>query len=77
MDAYLLKLKVLSLMAETPFIRSLVFGVEGVATAWQAGARASFASERGRPALFADGLAGFAIDLVKFDAPFGNIQLFM
>jgi ferredoxin-NADP reductase len=38
MDAHPLKLKVLSLTAETPFVRSLVFGVEGSVPAWQAGA---------------------------------------
>ncbi|RXH20343.1 PDR/VanB family oxidoreductase [Bradyrhizobium guangzhouense] len=39
MDAHPLKLKVRSYAAETPFIRSLVFGVEdGVVPRWQAGA---------------------------------------
>ena len=39
MDAHPLKLKVRSYVAETPFIRSLVFGVEdGVVPQWQAGA---------------------------------------
>ena len=39
MDAHPLKLKVRSYVAETPFIRSLVFGVEdGVVPRWQAGA---------------------------------------
>ncbi|HLZ01027.1 MAG TPA: PDR/VanB family oxidoreductase [Bradyrhizobium sp.] len=39
MDAHPLKLKVQSVAAETPFIRSLVFGVEGGAVPqWQAGA---------------------------------------
>lgn len=39
MDAHPLKLKVRSYVAETPFIRSLVFGVEdGDAPPWQAGA---------------------------------------
>jgi vanillate O-demethylase ferredoxin subunit len=39
MDTHPLRLKVQSVAAETPFIRSLVFGVEsGVAPQWQAGA---------------------------------------
>jgi ferredoxin-NADP reductase len=39
MDAHPLKLKLQSLAAETPFVRSLVFGVEGgAAPQWQAGA---------------------------------------
>ncbi|MBR0823907.1 oxidoreductase [Bradyrhizobium manausense] len=39
MDAHPLKLKVQSVAAETPYIRSLVFGVEGgSAPQWQAGA---------------------------------------
>ena len=39
MDAHPLKLKVRSYVAETPFVRSLVFGVEdGVVPRWQAGA---------------------------------------
>src|ERR1700757_4649085 len=39
MDAHPLKLKVQSLAAETPFVRSLVFGVEGgAAPQWHAGA---------------------------------------
>ncbi|MCP3468950.1 PDR/VanB family oxidoreductase [Bradyrhizobium sp. CCGUVB1N3] len=39
MDTHPLKLKVQSVVAETPFIRSLVFGVEGGAVPrWQAGA---------------------------------------
>ncbi|MCA1530118.1 PDR/VanB family oxidoreductase [Bradyrhizobium yuanmingense] len=39
MDVHPLKLKVRSYVAETPFIRSLVFGVEdGVVPQWQAGA---------------------------------------
>jgi vanillate O-demethylase ferredoxin subunit len=52
MDTYPLRLKVQSLAAETPFIRSLVFGVEGGAVPpWQAGAhiRVSLPSGGDRP----------------------------
>ncbi|WP_315766388.1 MULTISPECIES: PDR/VanB family oxidoreductase [unclassified Bradyrhizobium] len=38
MDAHSLKLKVLSLTTETPFVRGLVFGVAGSMPSWQAGA---------------------------------------
>ena len=48
MDAYPLKLKVRSYVAETPFIRSLVLGVEdGVLPQWQAGAHLRIALPNG------------------------------
>lgn len=48
MDTHPLKLKVRSYAAETPFIRSLVFGVEdGVAPRWQAGAHIRVALPNG------------------------------
>ncbi|MBR0971230.1 MULTISPECIES: PDR/VanB family oxidoreductase [Bradyrhizobium] len=48
MDVHPLKLKVRSYAAETPFIRSLVFGVEdGVAPRWQAGAHIRVALPNG------------------------------
>ncbi|MFK4656108.1 ferredoxin-NADP reductase [Bradyrhizobium japonicum] len=48
MDTHPLKLKVRSYAAETPFIRSLVFGVEdGVAPGWQAGAHIRVALPNG------------------------------
>jgi ferredoxin-NADP reductase len=52
MDTHPLKLKLKSVAAETPFIRSLVFGVDGgVAPQWQAGAhiRVSLPSGGDRP----------------------------
>ncbi|MBH5366904.1 PDR/VanB family oxidoreductase [Bradyrhizobium glycinis] len=48
MDVHPLKLKVRSCVAETPFIRSLVFGVEdGVVPQWQAGAHLRVALPNG------------------------------
>ncbi|MCA1466321.1 oxidoreductase [Bradyrhizobium sp. IC3195] len=48
MDVHPLKLKVRSYVAETPFIRSLVFGVEdGVVPQWQAGAHLRVALPNG------------------------------
>ncbi|MCP3390663.1 PDR/VanB family oxidoreductase [Bradyrhizobium sp. CCGB12] len=48
MDPHPLKLKVRSYVAETPFIRSLVFGVEdGVVPQWQAGAHLRVALPNG------------------------------
>jgi vanillate O-demethylase ferredoxin subunit len=51
MDAHPLKLKVLSLTAETPLVRSLVLGVNGSVPAWQAGAhiRVSLPNGQDRP----------------------------
>ena len=60
MDAHPLKLMVQSLAAETAFVRSLLFGVEGgAAPHWQAGAHIRVSLPGGgRPAVFIDGLAG-------------------
>jgi len=81
MDAHPLKLKVRSYVAETPFIRSLVFGVEdGAAPPWQAGAHVRVALPDGgdRPySLMAlPGLPGdaLALGVLREEASTGGSQ---
>lgn len=81
MDALPLKLKVRSYVAETPFIRSLVFGVEdGVVPPWQAGAHLRVALPNGGdrpyslmalPALPEDALA---LGVLREEASTGGSQ---
>ncbi|WP_439404909.1 PDR/VanB family oxidoreductase [Bradyrhizobium sp. DASA03076] len=81
MDAHPLKLKVRSYAAETPFIRSLVFGVEdGAVPRWQAGAHLRVALPDGgdRPySLMAlPGLPGdaLALGVLREEASSGGSQ---